>query len=111
MVVARRRPRSRRPGWSSPSASRLFGRRRSCAVAAWAVAGVALAIGMFGPVLDLPQVVLDLSPFGHVPKLPGGDVMAPRWSCSTAIGASPSSAGPAPFVAATSVEGPWRPRP
>lgn len=42
------------------------------AVAAWGVAGAVLLIGWVGPMLDLPQLVLDLSPFGHLPKLPGG---------------------------------------
>ena len=29
-------------------------------------------IGLFGPALNLAQAVLDISPFTHVPKLPGG---------------------------------------
>ncbi|WDV53356.1 ABC transporter permease [Streptomyces coeruleorubidus] len=44
------------------------------AVAAWGVAGAVLLIGWVGPALDVPQVVLDLSPFGHLPKLPGGSM-------------------------------------
>ncbi|WNM29117.1 ABC transporter permease [Streptomyces sp. Li-HN-5-11] len=46
------------------------------ATAAWGVAGAALLIGWVGPALDVPQAVLDASPFGHLPKLPGGSV---RW--------------------------------
>ncbi|MFL4905860.1 ABC transporter permease [Streptomyces sp. MMS24-I2-30] len=42
------------------------------ATAAWGVAGAVLLIGWVGPALDVPQTVLDLSPFGHLPKLPGG---------------------------------------
>ncbi|WBO64849.1 ABC transporter permease [Streptomyces camelliae] len=40
--------------------------------AAWGVAGAALLIGWIGPALNVPRAVLDLSPFGHLPKLPGG---------------------------------------
>ena len=54
----------------------LFGAAPKLSVAAWGVAGLALAISMFGPVLDVPQFVLDLSPFSHVPKLPGAEVTA-----------------------------------
>jgi ABC-2 type transport system permease protein len=44
------------------------------APAAWGVAGAVLLIGWVGPALDVPQAVLDISPFGHLPKLPGGSM-------------------------------------
>ncbi|MFF0161716.1 ABC transporter permease [Streptomyces sp. NPDC005263] len=44
------------------------------AMAAWGVAGAVLLIGWVGPALDVPRKVLDLSPFGHLPKLPGGEM-------------------------------------
>ena len=46
------------PRWSGP--------------AGWAALAVCGFIGVFGPALDLSQAVLDISPFTHVPKLPGG---------------------------------------
>ncbi|MFI5872306.1 ABC transporter permease [Streptomyces sp. NPDC051445] len=54
----------------------LYGTVPRLAPAAWGVAGAILLIGWIGPALDAPQAVLDLSPFGHLPKLPGG---AMRW--------------------------------
>lgn len=50
----------------------LHGLVPRAAVAAWGVAGAVLLIGWVGPALDVPQAVLDVSPFGHLPKLPGG---------------------------------------
>ncbi|MFC8090339.1 ABC transporter permease [Streptomyces sp. NPDC057301] len=50
----------------------LYGLLPRAAMAAWGVAGSILLIGWVGPALDVPQAVLDLSPFGHLPKLPGG---------------------------------------
>ncbi|MGW2234749.1 ABC transporter permease [Streptomyces sp. NPDC001759] len=50
----------------------LYGVLPRAATAAWGVAGAVLLIGWVGPALDAPQAVLDLSPFGHLPKLPGG---------------------------------------
>ncbi|MGW2716234.1 ABC transporter permease [Streptomyces sp. NPDC001492] len=50
----------------------IYGLFPRAAMAAWGVAGAVLLIGWVGPALDAPRVVLDLSPFGHLPKLPGG---------------------------------------
>ncbi|MFF7792999.1 ABC transporter permease [Streptomyces sp. NPDC007991] len=52
----------------------LHGVLPRAAAAAWGVAGAVLLIGWVGPALDVPQAVLDLSPFGHLPKLPGGSM-------------------------------------
>lgn len=52
----------------------LYGLAPRTAMAAWGVAGAVLLIGWVGPALDAPQVVLDVSPFGHLPKLPGGEM-------------------------------------
>ena len=39
----------------------------------WAVFVVALVLGEFGPLWDLPQWLMDLSPFVHSPRLPAPD--------------------------------------
>ncbi|MDX3777618.1 ABC transporter permease [Streptomyces europaeiscabiei] len=52
----------------------LHGLTPRAATAAWGLAGAVLLIGWIGPVLNAPQAVLDLSPFGHLPKLPGGEM-------------------------------------
>jgi ABC-2 type transport system permease protein len=62
----------------------LFGLLPRAAVAAWGVAGAVLLIGWVGPALDVPQPVLDLSPFGHLPKLPGGSM---EWTPVLALSA------------------------
>ncbi|MEV8451411.1 ABC transporter permease [Streptomyces sp. NPDC052095] len=54
----------------------LHGAVPKAAVAAWGVAGICLVLGWLGPALDLPQLVMDLSPFTHLPRLPGGSGMA-----------------------------------
>ncbi|MFB7915305.1 ABC transporter permease [Streptomyces sp. NPDC056061] len=53
----------------------LYGVLPKAAVASWGVAGLCLALGWIGPALDLPQPVMDVSPFTHLPKLPGGSGM------------------------------------
>ncbi|CAM5711510.1 ABC transporter permease [Streptomyces aurantiogriseus] len=52
----------------------LYGVAPRLAPAAWGAAGAVLLIGWIGPALDVPQTVLDISPFGHLPKLPGGEM-------------------------------------
>ncbi|MEU6866049.1 ABC transporter permease [Streptomyces sp. NPDC046876] len=52
-------------------AALLHGAAPRYAAAAWAAAGGVVLLGWIGPALDLPQAALDLSPFAHLPKLPG----------------------------------------
>ncbi|WP_392671487.1 ABC transporter permease [Streptomyces sp. LN785] len=52
----------------------LYGALPKAAVASWGVVGVCLALGWIGPAVNLPQPVMDLSPFSHLPKLPGAQM-------------------------------------
>ncbi|MFJ6759046.1 ABC transporter permease [Streptomyces sp. NPDC091273] len=75
-------------------AALLHGAAPRYATAAWAVAGTALALGWVGPALNLPQAVLDLSPFAHLPRLPGAQALA--WGpllTLTALAAALTAAG------------------
>jgi ABC-2 type transport system permease protein len=54
----------------------LFGVLPRLAAVAWAALTVCLLIGLVGPALQLDQWVLDISPFTHIPRVPGADVTA-----------------------------------
>jgi ABC-2 type transport system permease protein len=55
----------------------LFGLWPGAAVpGAWTVVGLAVLIELFGQALQLSHWVLDISPFTHAPRLPGGTVTA-----------------------------------
>ncbi|MFF5448993.1 ABC transporter permease [Streptomyces sp. NPDC012888] len=72
----------------------LHGALPRYATAAWAVAGAVLVLGWLGPALDLPQAVLDVSPFAHLPKLPGAGGVS--WSPAvllTVLAAALTAAG------------------
>ncbi|MEV5240817.1 ABC transporter permease [Streptomyces cinnamoneus] len=71
----------------------VFGAVPQASAGAWAVAGVCLAVGWLGPVLKLPGWVMDLSPFGHLPKLPGAVPSAVPFVWLTALAAVLTCAG------------------
>ncbi|MCX5391647.1 ABC transporter permease [Streptomyces sp. NBC_00094] len=71
----------------------LWGAAPKAATAAWGTAGICLALGWIGPALDLPQAALDLSPFGHLPKLPGQDMTWAPVLALTALAAALVAAG------------------
>jgi ABC-2 type transport system permease protein len=48
----------------------LYGLVGRWALLGWAALAFCAAVMLFGPLLQLPAWVLDLSPFGHVPMLP-----------------------------------------
>jgi ABC-2 type transport system permease protein len=55
----------------------LFGLLPQAAVpGSWTAVGLVVAIALFGQVLELSHWVLDVSPFTHAPRLPGGTVSA-----------------------------------
>jgi ABC-2 type transport system permease protein len=65
----------------------LFGLAPKLSAVSWAVVVAFLLLGEFGPLLHAPQWAMDLSPFTHLPKLPGGVVTgAPiGWLCLLAV--------------------------
>ncbi len=54
----------------------MFGVVPRFAPAAWGVFGAMMALYVFGMVADLPQPLLDLVPFLHLPRLPGAEFRA-----------------------------------
>ncbi len=55
-------------------ATALFGLLPRLAPLSWAVLAVFALLTLFGEVLQLDRWLLDVSPFAHVPELPGGEV-------------------------------------
>jgi len=54
----------------------VFGLAPGLIMAGWGALTVFLVLGQLGSVLGLPQWLMDLSPFTHSPKLPGGTLSA-----------------------------------
>jgi ABC-2 type transport system permease protein len=63
---------------------------RASVPGAWTALGLVVAINLFGQVLQLSHWVLDISPFTHAPRLPGGTVTAAPllWLCGLALAAA-----------------------
>ncbi|MEU8134266.1 ABC transporter permease [Streptodolium elevatio] len=52
-------------------AALAYGAYPHAAVLGWAYAGLCLGLGWIGAAFDLPQWALKISPFAHLPKMPG----------------------------------------
>ena len=66
----------------------LFGVAGRLTPLAWVALVGVVVVGEFGPLMELPHWTLDLSPFAHVPALPGSDL---TWTSSvwlTAVAAA-----------------------
>jgi ABC-2 type transport system permease protein len=64
-----------------------FGLAARASAAGWTALGLAVALSLFGTGLQLSHWVLDVSPFTHIPRLPGGTVSAAPllWLCGIAL--------------------------
>jgi ABC-2 type transport system permease protein len=51
-----------------------FGIAPRAAIAGWAALVAFLLLGEFGPLFELNQSVMNVSPYAHVPRLPGSDL-------------------------------------
>jgi ABC-2 type transport system permease protein len=66
---------------------------RRLATVAWAGLGACLLLGQLGEILKLPQAVVNLSPFGHIPTAPVQAVIATPLIALTAAAAGLGIAG------------------
>jgi ABC-2 type transport system permease protein len=65
----------------------VFGLAPRASAATWGLLAAFLVLGELGAVFDLPRALIDVSPFTHAPRLPGGDVTAaPLWLAAIAAG-------------------------
>jgi len=75
----------------------LFGFLPRAAAGGWGVLGACALLTLFGPLLGLPDWVLDLSPFQHVPQLPAAEFAAGPLLVLCAVAAVLTAAGMAAF--------------
>ena len=71
----------------------LFGLVPRAAVAAWGVLGACVLVSVLGPLLGLPDWVLELSPFEHVPQLPADDFRSGPLLALCAVAAALTAVG------------------
>ncbi|HEU5158625.1 MAG TPA: ABC transporter permease [Streptosporangiaceae bacterium] len=74
-----------------------FGLAPRLIVAGWAALVAFLLLGELGPVFDLSQPVMDISPYAHVPKLPAAGVSVTPLVWLLAIAVALTAAGLAGF--------------
>lgn len=75
----------------------LFGLLPRFAMLSWAALALCLLIGQVAAMLQLSQWVMDISPFNHVPRLPGGEVTAAPLIVMTALAVALTLIGIAGF--------------
>jgi ABC-2 type transport system permease protein len=71
----------------------LYGLLPRWSLAAWALVAWVFVAAMFGILLDLPQWLLNLSPFQHVPALPAASMSWPPIVVLTAVAVALIAAG------------------
>ncbi|MEX2974885.1 ABC transporter permease [Streptomyces sp. C184] len=71
----------------------VFGLLPRATTAVWALVGGCLTLGWAGPSLDFPRWAMDLSPYSHLPKLPGADATAAPFLWLLALSALFTAAG------------------
>ncbi|QMV22342.1 ABC transporter permease [Streptomyces sp. SCUT-3] len=71
----------------------LFGLWPRISAVGWGLLTAFVVIGLYGPVLHLDQWAMDLSPFTHLPKVPGEEVTAVPLAALTALGTVLGAAG------------------
>ncbi|GAA3507844.1 ABC transporter permease [Actinomadura keratinilytica] len=71
----------------------LFGVAPRVAAASWGAYGAVVVISLFGPTLRMDQWVRDVSPFDHIPELPGGEFTATPLIWLAAVAAVLTAAG------------------
>ncbi len=71
----------------------LFGAAPRAVSLGWALLAAIVVLAEIGPLLDLSHWVMDVSPFAHVPKLPGAAVRATPLAALSAIAAAAGAAG------------------
>jgi ABC-2 type transport system permease protein len=75
----------------------LFGFVPRAVAAGWGVLGACVLVSVLGPLLGLPDWVLDLSPFQHLPQLPAAEFAAGPLLVLSAVAAVLTAAGLAAF--------------
>jgi ABC-2 type transport system permease protein len=71
----------------------LYGLLPRAAMAAWGFLGACFLLLYLGPLLSLPDWVLDLSPYSHIPLLPAADLTVGPLLALTAIAAALMAVG------------------
>ncbi len=71
----------------------LYGWLPRWLLAVWALFGYSFIVAMFGPILDLPDLAYDVSPFEHVGEYPGAELSGVAMLVLTGIAVVVAAAG------------------